>query len=623
MTAGGRWRESRGRLLKLWGVGLAASLLVTGASAMGYLEPAQARALDLILWLQGRQPASGVVVVAIDEQAFRSMGRRQPLSRAYLAGVIRALQRSGAAVVGLDVALSVPTTPTEDGALARAIAEFSDGGVSRVVPADGAGPPSGPLAEPAFRRGVVHGTPAVPVDDDGVIRRAALLVPPDGDQPRPALGVAILGRLAGMDQVALEAALRAGGPVALPAWRPEGGWHRAGGPPVPIRAGELWRINYAGPARTFLTIPSDALLPLGEPGVEVAADNPLRGRVVLVGGTFRDGRDVYQTPHGPMPGVEVHANLVHMLATRRFVRATGWLTGLGIEAAVTLVAGVMLFAAGPRAGTLWSVALALAIGAPASYAAFHRGGYWVDFLLPVLATCLMGIGADALARRRLKDSFGRYVSPQVMAQVLADARGLRGERREVSILISDLRGFTALCETMPAEQVAACLDEYFAAMTSIVFARRGMVDDFVGDAMLAIFGAPLGDPDHALHAVETALGMERALRELNAGWEPRGLPPLRMGIGVHTGAVFAGNVGGAKLKYAVVGDPVNVAARVEALNKEFGTTILITEETRAALPDRVEARDLGEVRVKGRAHALRVHALLGLRPDAGTSGGGR
>ena len=195
--------------------------------------------------------------------------------------------------------------------------------------------------------------------------------------------------------------------------------------------------------------------------------------------------------------------------------------------------------------------------------------------------------------------------------MLADAPGLRGEHREVSILFSDLRGFTTLSERMEPARIAAHLNEYFEAMTAAIFAHHGMINDFVGDAVMAIFGAPVADREHAWHAVQSALDMTRALEALNRRWEAAGLPSLRMGIGIHTGAVFAGNVGGRdRIKYTVIGDPVNVASRVEGLNKELGTTILVTEETLAAIGDRARVRDCGPMAVKGRVEKVRVFEVL-------------
>jgi adenylate cyclase len=455
----------------------------------------------------------------------------------------------------------------------------------------------------------------VPVDDDGLIRHVAALVPEPGPRPVPAFALAVLGQQALADASPGTAAPGAA-PEDLaryPYWR-AGGWAPAGGPPTPLRAGELWRVNFVGPRGSFLTIPSDALAELGDPGAPpVAEDNPLRGRIALVGATFPESRDFFQTPVGRLAGVEVHANVVHMLATRSLIRPAGWGAALAVQIAVVGLAALLLAWLRPLAGTLAALALTVALGVPASYLAFHGGGYAVDFLLPVLATCLTGIGAHALARRRFRDTFGRYVGRDVMREVLAENPTLQGDRREVSVLVSDLRGFTTLSETMPAEQVAAHLNEYFPAMIDAIFAERGMVNDFIGDGILAVFGAPLPDGDHAWRAARAALAMQTALETLNREWAARGIATLRMGIGIHTGMVFAGNVGGpSRIKYTVVGDTVNVTARLEGLNKELGTTTLITAEVEKALGDRVETRYRGEAPVKGRAEPLRVYELLAL-----------
>jgi adenylate cyclase len=381
---------------------------------------------------------------------------------------------------------------------------------------------------------------------------------------------------------------------------------------VPVAdPGALYRINFIGPSGSFLTIPSDAVAAIGDAGVDIAGDNPLRGRTVLVGGTFTDGRDLHRTPYGLMPGVEIQANIVHMLATGSLVRPAGWLAGFGVQLLAVFLAGLVMVAVRPLWATAVCLAGALLLGVPASYLAFSRGGYWVDFLLPVAATSLLGVGADILSKRRLRDALGRYVSPEVAARVERNPRDLDGERRQVSILFTDLRGFTTLSERMAPEQMAARLTEYFDAMTSAIFVRRGMVNDFIGDAILAVFGAPLDDPVHAQHAVQSALAMIETLDTLNRRWSAEGLPPLRMGVGIHTGEVFAGNVGRAgKVKYAVVGDTVNLASRVEGLNKELGTTMLVTESTYRAAGLDLAVKDRGLVSVKGREEPVRIYEVL-------------
>jgi adenylate cyclase len=606
------WELRRGRLLQMWAVGLAAAVLVSGASVLGYLESWQVRALDLLQQLQGRPVPHDVRLVAIDEKAWEGLGRRQPISRQYLARVVRGLAKSGAAVIGVDITFDTPTTPADDGALAQAIRDFSDNGLSRVVLLGPLSDGPGPLGAAALGGAVLVASAAVPSDeDDGLIRRIHPVVPDAAGRPVPTLALAVAARMAGLDARALQDALASGQPLPLPRLHADAGLAPSGPPPVVARPGTEWPINFVGPGGSFLPIRSDEVAAIGDPDGEVAADNPLRGRIVLVGGTFADSRDFYPTPHGRMAGVEVHANVIHMLTTRRFIQPSNWLTGLAINAAVVLMAGVVLTVLRPLTGTLVCVVGAFVLGVPAALVAFDRGGYWIDFVLPVLATSLMGLGSDALDRRRFRDSFARYLSRDVMARVLADAPSLRGEHRSVSILFSDLRGFTTLSEQMEPERIAAHLNEYFDAMTTAIFAHRGMINDFVGDAVMAVFGAPVDDPDHAWNAVQSALAMNHALDALNRRWEAAGLPRLQMGIGIHTGAVFAGNVGGRdRIKYTVIGDPVNVASRVEGLNKELGTTMLITEETLAAVGDRVRVRDCGPIAVKGRVEKVRVFEVL-------------
>jgi adenylate cyclase len=605
----GWWRLRRGRLLQMWAVGLAAGLLVTAASALGYLEGWQARALDLLQRLQGREPPSAVVIVAVDDTAFEALGGRQPIPRDYLARVVRGIARSGAAALAVDIRFDTSTTAEADGALAAALREFGGGRASPVVLLAPLGAGDGALGAAQLGPHVMLASPQVLLDADHLIRRVEPVIAGPEGVPLPTLALAAAARLGGLDARGLAEALTAGRPLPLPRLR--GGVLERRGPPVAIAAGSTWTINYVGPPGSFLTIGSDALAALAEPGNEPAASNPLRHSLVLLGGTFGAGRDAYLTPHGLMPGVEVHANIAHMLSTRRFVQPSNWMVAFALNAGVVLVAGLVLVTLRPLTGTLVCAGGALVLGVPAALVAFDRGGYWIDFVLPVVATSLMGLGSDALDRRRFRDSFARYLSRDVMARVLADAPSLQGEYREVSILFSDLRGFTTLSERMEPARIAAHLNEYFDAMTAAVFAHRGMINDFVGDAVMAVFGAPVADADHAWHAVQSALDMDRALARLNARWKTAGLPELRMGIGIHTGRVFAGNIGGReRIKYTVIGDPVNVASRVEGLNKELSTTLLVTEETLAAVGDRVGVRDCGLVAVKGRVEKVRVFEVL-------------
>jgi adenylate cyclase len=186
--------------------------------------------------------------------------------------------------------------------------------------------------------------------------------------------------------------------------------------------------------------------------------------------------------------------------------------------------------------------------------------------------------------------------------------------REVSIVVADLRGFTAFCEEVPPERVSAVLNEYLALMVEVILRQGGRVQDFIGDGILAVFGAPALDPDHAWHAVLSALKMQTAIRRLHAPHEPDTAASFALGVAVHSGTVFAGVVGCPRQsKYAAVGDPVNTAARLEELNRTLGTKILITGETLARLSDRIVVRPRGLYSLRGRLHKVDVYEPLGVR----------
>jgi len=608
LTAAEWWRAKRRRLLELWTVGIAVSVGVTAASALGYLDAAQARSLDLFMQLREPARISDIVIIAVDEAAFAALGHRQPLSRDYLAKVIRGVQRSGAAVIGLDIELSTATSAAEDTALATAISEFEDRGLSRVVTVATEQSPSGPLGRPELQGAVVRGLVEMPEDSDGVIRRTNLVIRRDVGL-EPSFGLAVLARMGGLDQDGLQRAV--GGrrqALRVPILRPGSGW-QSSGDPLAVQLETLQRINFVGPAATFLTLPSATVAPLGEGAAQVPADNPLRGRIVLIGATFEDSRDFYTTPHGKLSGVEIHANVIYMIATRSFIQPMGWMLGFGLQVFLVLIAGLLLTVLSPLAGTVICLAGAVVIGLPASYLIFERGHYWLDFMLPVFATRILGWGVDLLDRPHFRKVIARYVGAQ-------DSEGVASERREVSIVVAGLPDFAALSEKMAPDDVAIQLGEYGTAMSDVIVSHGGVIDRAAGDVVVAVFGAPRAHVHHPVLAVRAAAAMHEALRVLNERWAAAGLLQLRMRIGIHTGCVVTARVGdgSAAFRYAIVGLDVEVALRVQALARDLDTTAtLVTETTRVAVGDRMVVRDQGGFAMKQLGDEVRVYELVSLQ----------
>jgi adenylate cyclase len=219
------------------------------------------------------------------------------------------------------------------------------------------------------------------------------------------------------------------------------------------------------------------------------------------------------------------------------------------------------------------------------------------------------------AKDLLKQSFQRYVSAQIVDEILdaAEPVNLKGQRKTVTILLSDIRGFTALAEQLQPEALVQFLNSYFSAMIDIIFEHEGTLDKFMGDAILALFGAPVSRDDDAFRAVKTAIAMQRKLRELNDAWRTDGKPNIRIGIGISTGEVVAGNIGSEKrMEYTVIGQDVNYAQRIEALTKELPADILISESTYEQVKTRVTAQEFEPLIIKGKREPIKVYAVLDL-----------
>lgn len=213
-------------------------------------------------------------------------------------------------------------------------------------------------------------------------------------------------------------------------------------------------------------------------------------------------------------------------------------------------------------------------------------------------------------REVIRETFGKYISPEVRDEILAGHASLAGATREATILFADLRDFTPWVESTPAPEVVADLNAYFTEMDAAIRKHRGLVLQFIGDEIEAVFGAPVADPHHAEAAVRAALEMRRRLAAWNAARLAAGKVPLHNGIGIHTGTVLAGTIGSSeRLSYALVGDPVNLASRIQSLNKEFGTDVLVSGATRARLNGGFNFRPLPAVRVKGKSAEVEVYAL--------------
>ncbi len=341
-----------------------------------------------------------------------------------------------------------------------------------------------------------------------------------------------------------------------------------------------------------------------------------KDRIVIVGVNADGLHEVFTTPfpEGEINGPEVHANMADaLLANRSIARSPAWVT-----VALTLAGAGMVGVAGLFLNAWPTAAVALAAVAILVWQSvvWFARGFWIPVTIPALAIVFAFVGdlawkyvVEGREKRKVKKLFSRYVSKDVFDQLVANPSlaALGGARRHMTVLFSDIRGFTTMSEKGTPEEVVSQLNQLFTRMVGVVFDHRGTVDKFVGDMVMALYSAPLDDADHADHAVQTALAMIRALNEMNQEWQSQGKPTLDIGIGINTGPMVAGNIGSDTImSYTVIGDAVNLGARLESLNKDFGTRIIISESTRAELKGRYDIHPLGDVVVKGKSKPVAI-----------------
>jgi len=394
---------------------------------------------------------------------------------------------------------------------------------------------------------------------------------------------------------------------------------RLGRRQIPVdRFGRLL-INFLGPAGLVPTYSARAVLDGSLP------PDALKDKIVLVGATAVGIYDLRVTPFsGVFPGVEIQATVMDNLLHGNFLHTPA--TGPVPIILILLGLGVLLGLVLPRLSAVWAFTFTLIlveVYVTVNYLLFSRLGLQLELFYPMMEIVVIYLGitvhrflAEERERERVKKAFESYVAPAVVQEMLKHPELLRlgGERREITILFTDIRGFTTISENLEPEPLVNLLHDFLNPMSNIIINQGGTIDKYMGDAIMALFGAPLKQPDHARLACRAALEMTATLQALNKEWESQGRPPLHVGIGINTGPVAVGNMGSDRLfDYTAVGDNVNLASRLEGLNKHYHTSILINQTTAAAVGNGggFILREVDRVQVKGKHHVAAIYEVLG------------
>ncbi|HLP97997.1 MAG TPA: adenylate/guanylate cyclase domain-containing protein [Sideroxyarcus sp.] len=566
-----------------------------------FLEAFEAKTYDLRFKdMRGPiQPNPDIAIIAIDDKSIAELGR-YPWSRDHYAHLIDKLAAAQAKAVMFDVFFPERENVANDRLFASATKRAGNVVLAVAFDFDRDGRVTGITRSlPEIERGAqgIGHINQLP-DDDGVIRRIPLLLEKDGVQI-PSLG--LMGAMLALG----EKGFAAGDfDVAL------GERH------IPVDEGYRMWLNYTGgpgiyPRYSFTDVVHGRI-----PAAE------LKGKILFLGATALGIYDMRVTPfHGNTPGVELHATATDNIITERYIRQGGmealidmlFIVVLG-ALAYWLTTNLRLYAAIPAmfalvAGYIWF-----------TYYMFNAG-QWISMIYPILSAIVAVLVGGSFrylvlerSAREMRSMFSSYLSPKLVARLEKDpdAAKIGGDNKEVTVLFTDIKSFTTFSESHPPQEVVSRLNEYLGAMVQVIEQHDGTIDKFIGDGIMAYWGAPLAQPDHAKLAIDCIKAMHQQMKELRAHWQAEGIEPFTIRGGIQSGEVVAGNVGlaGKKMEYTVIGDTVNQAARLEGTAKYYGVTYLVGEDAYLRTRDVCQYRELDKIRVVGKHLPVTIYEPL-------------
>ena len=570
-------------------IGAALVTLVFLISQRGLLETPELKTLDLRFQMRGPvAPRLPLVIVSIDQDSFDDLNLPWPWPRTLHAELIRKLTQAGAKVIAVDILFTEPKPdPREDRALADAIRDAGNvilAAEQTEVPSDFGPRSSLSLPIPLIRQHAIGYGPANLITDrDGIVRRGRLAIPFQ-DRRFPGFAYRVYEAMSGKKK-----------------------------PQDNEVSTAPYLINFRGPARSYPVVPYYRIL-RGE--IEPAV---FRDKTVLVGAFSPSLHDLFPTSFSasvPTPGVEIQANFVETLvASDPIILIPGWATTtlFWVLSALSIWASIHLR---PMPATAVVVALIVLYGFAALYAfSFHH--LWIAVVANMSASTLSYVGImldhyvrEQKERLRTRAMLNKYVSADVAEEILKhqEGLGLSGKRTHITVLFSDIRGFTSISEQIGPEQVVTLLSDYLGQVSHIVFKHGGTIDKFIGDAVFANFGWPQSHGDDALRAVKAGIEMIELVESLAPQWTEIIGRPLKIGVGINSGEAVVGNIGSEiRSDLTAIGDTVNLGSRLEALTKELGVPMLISEYTAAELDGSIPLRALRQVKVQGREAAILVY----------------
>ena len=621
------WQKLKKQFWEWRGVFIAApsvAVIVISLRMTGLLQILEWAVLDQYFNLRPLERTDpNIIIVGITETDIQKVGT-WPMPDALLAQLLEKVTIQQPRVIGLDIYRDLPVEPGYE----KLVKVFQTTpnliGIKKII-----GDANGIAVNPPpvlNKLGQVAANDVVQ-DADIKLRRGLLYLTTKDGEPIISLGFTLastyLEKEGIQPELTDEEFIKLGKAVFPPFEGNNGGYVRtdAGGYQI--------LLNFRGAKRNFQTVSMTDVIEGKVPS------NLMRDRIVLIGSTAESLKDFYYTPYSsrlfsierPTPGVEIHAHLTSQLINsaldgRPIIQTWNkpleivWILGWSFLGAVLswkwrYSGGVSKFS--PKTAASFLVATGILVGS--TYLAFFWG-WWVPVVPPALVmvgSAMAITGYIAQKVTEIRSTFGRYLTDEVVANLLETPQGsqLGGSRRKVTILMSDLRGFSAISEKLPPEKVVAILNIYLGAMADEIAQYQGTIDEFIGDAILVLFGAPTQREDDAERAIACAIAMQRAMDGVNEEMKLKNLPQLEMGIGINTGEVVVGNIGSSKrTKYGVVGSHVNLTSRIESYT--VGGQIIISENTLQEGGDIIKIDDIISIQPKGFNEPISIYLISGI-----------
>jgi adenylate cyclase len=627
-----------------------AVLLALIIGQMPTLVDMELNLLDYRFKIRGTQNIahSPIIILAIDDQSDESTPARWPWPRSYFAHVIENLNEAGVKAIGVDVIFDQPDINgrQSDSIFAETLSKYKNVVLAGKIDIPHAGRTDMATLVPPYESFRQSWTPwglvSFDLDQDGFYRRY-LIGQVYNDSLYPSFAAQVLKIYKGIpDQVPL---------------KDRGAFFQLDTFKIPKINSYSTLINYAGPAGLFPQYSFDAVLDdenfdlveeydldsFSDPGDPAHGIPPgllysgvLKDKIVLIGATMKELHDDFPTPYLEVRdaqgrsskvltnGVEIHANTLNMILNQNYLRQISYYW----QMALILFLALSIYLITRFLPTFWGMWIAILVAIVYFAMAFLSFSFWNTIIeistpLLVIAFCYLGQTVyhyvlSQQERRWIQGAFSHYVPEKVVKEIIEnpDKLKLGGEERLVTVLFSDMVGFTTISEKMTPAELVHLLNEYLTEMTDIVLSNQGIIDKYEGDLIMAEFGIPVSYDNHPYMACKAALQMQKRLGFLRKKWQEAGRPAIRARVGINTGNVIVGNMGSRDVfDYTVMGDHVNLGSRLESANKFYGTNVMISEFTYEYVKDDFYTRELDLIRVKGKEKPIKVFELIAFKDE--------